>query len=62
MGAPKKEELLDFFQGNCVRTVLGTRLTELHTVRCLDCGSIPLSRYINYRKVEMARARSMDEG
>ena len=56
------EDLQNIFQKKYLRTVLGTRLTELHTVRCVDCGSIPLSRYIDYRKVEMARARSMDEG
>ena len=49
MGAPKAEEdLLDIFQRNCLRIVLGTRLTDhISNGRLYEkYGSIPLSRAI----------------
>ena len=56
-------DLQDVFQRNCLQIVLGTRLTD----RMSNCrlykklGSIQLARAIK-KKVEMARARSVDEG
>ena len=48
--APRKadENLLDVFQRNCLRIVLGTRLTDrISKSRFYEkCGSIPLSRAI----------------
>ena len=46
MGAPKTDEdWLDVFQRNCLRIVLGTRLTDrISNSRLYEkCGSIPLS-------------------
>ena len=47
---PRKtdENLLDVFQRNCLRIVLGTQLTDLISNRRLyeKCGSIPLSKAI----------------
>ena len=42
------ENLLDAFQRNCLRIVLGTRLTDRisNSTLCKKCGSIPLSRAI----------------
>jgi hypothetical protein len=42
------EDLLDFFQRNCLRIVLGTRQTDrISNCRLYEkCGSIPLSRAI----------------
>ena len=42
------ENLLDFFQRNCLRIVLGTRLTDrISNSRLYEkCGSIPFSRAI----------------
>ena len=42
------ENLLDVFQGNCLRIILGTRLTDrISNSRLYEkCGSIPLSRAI----------------
>jgi len=42
------EGLLDVFQRNCLRVVLGTRLTDRNSnIRLYEkCGSIPLSRTI----------------
>jgi hypothetical protein len=44
--------------------ILGTRLTDRISKNRLygKCGSIPLSRAINERKVVMVRARCADEG
>ena len=58
------ENLLDVFQRNCLRIVLGTRLTDrISNSRLYEkCGSIPLSRGYNEGKVEMVRPRSTDEG
>ena len=49
MGAPKSDEdLLDFFQRNCLRIVLGTRLTDRISNNGLyeKCASIQLFRAI----------------
>ena len=42
------ENLLEVFQRNCLRIVLGTRLTDRisNSRLCEKCGSIPLSRAI----------------
>ena len=47
------EDLLDLFQRNCLRIVLGTRLTDLISNSRLyeKCGSIPLSRAIMRERV-----------
>ena len=41
-----EEHKLDVFQGNCLRTVLGTRLTDriLNGMLYEKCGSVYLSR------------------
>ena len=47
------EDLLDVFQRNCLRIVLGTRLTDRFSNNRLydKCGSIPLSRAIMKEKL-----------
>ena len=54
--------LLDIFQRNCLRIILGTRLTDCISNSRLykKCGSIPLFRAIMKEKVEMARPLFVD--
>jgi hypothetical protein len=55
MGVPKADEdLLDVFQRNCQRFVLGIRLTDsiLNSRLYVKCGSIPLSRAIMREKLK----------
>ena len=47
------EDLLDVFRTNCLRTVLGTRLTDRISNSSLyeNCGSIPFSRAITKERL-----------
>ena len=50
-----EEDLLDLFQRNCIRIVLGTRLTDcISNSRLYEkCGSILLSRDIMRKMLSM---------
>ena len=58
------EDWLDVFQRNCIRIVLGIRLTDSISKSrlCEKFGSILLSQAIMRERIGMARERSADEG
>ena len=65
MGAPKTDEdLLDVFQRNCLRIVLGTRQTDriLNSRLYEKCGSILQSRAILRERLRgLGRAQQMKD-
>ena len=65
VGVPRKvdEDLLDVFQRNCLRIVMGTRVTErISNSRLYEkCESSLAFKDCKEREVQVARARSADE-